>query len=348
MGRLSKDKRDIYYRRAKELGYRARSAFKLLQIDRHFNILDGAACVVDLCAAPGGWTEVISETITTTQTAEDVNKDDRDAVAASSAASSAPRIVAVDLQAMAPLPGVCFIQGDLTRAATADLILQSLSAGAPGEQRLADLVVCDGAPDVIGLHDLDEAVQHSLTLCALNVALHILRPSSGAFVAKIFRGRHLARMLRVFRKFFESVALAKPKASRNSSIEGFVVCRGFRGLAVLGEADRDMEADPVSMDEVASDEQAEAEGSEETTEFVSCWDEERLDSDKSYPLSFCFKEKRAAVVVEETTAMDDAASPSSSFAASYHALAPSALPIDPPYMRSLRMKQQQAQTHKHA
>ena len=360
MGRASKDKRDIYYRRAKELGYRARSAFKLIQIDRQFNILQGAKCVVDLCAAPGGWTEVLCERITARETTEEENKEEQapssvPAAAASASASCAPpaassfspRIVAVDLQAMSPLPGVHFIQGDLTRAATAQMILQSLSDCETGEPRRADLVVCDGAPDVIGLVDLDEAVQHSLTLCALTVAVQILRPGSGAFVAKLFRGRHLPRMLRVCRRYFETVAVAKPKASRNASIEGFVVCREFRGMEAIGQAHRDWEADPVSMDEVASDEQAEAEGTEEQTEFVSCWDEERLDSDKSYPLSFCFKGKPNSLAAGAT--MEDAAALSpSSVGGSYHPLAPSALPIDPPYMRSVRMKKEQAKMHKHA
>ena len=96
MGRTSKDKRDIYYRRAKEEGWRARSAFKLLQIDESFNIFEGVNKVVDLCAAPGSWSQVLSRKLI---------KDEENKT----------KIVAVDLQAMAPLPGVIQIQGDITK-----------------------------------------------------------------------------------------------------------------------------------------------------------------------------------------------------------------------------------------
>ena len=95
MGRTSKDKRDMYYRRAKEEGWRARSAFKLLQINESFNIFEGVNKVVDLCAAPGSWSQVLSRKLV-----KDENK---------------TKIVAVDLQAMAPLPGVIQIQGDITK-----------------------------------------------------------------------------------------------------------------------------------------------------------------------------------------------------------------------------------------
>lgn len=96
MGRTSKDKRDIYYRRAKEEGWRARSAFKLIQIDKSFNLFEGVSKVVDLCAAPGSWSQVLSRKLV---------KD----------GENQTKIVAVDLQAMAPLPGVIQIQGDITK-----------------------------------------------------------------------------------------------------------------------------------------------------------------------------------------------------------------------------------------
>lgn len=101
MGRSSKDKRDVYYRLAKEGGWRARSAFKLLQIDEDFNLFDNVKRVVDLCAAPGSWSQVLSRKLIEQAT----NKD-------------GVKIVAVDLQAMAPLPGVIQIQGDITKVTT--------------------------------------------------------------------------------------------------------------------------------------------------------------------------------------------------------------------------------------
>ena len=102
MGRSSKDKRDIYYRLAKEEGWRARSAFKLLQLNDDFNLFDGVNRVVDLCAAPGSWSQVLSRELIQER------PENKDKV----------KIVAVDLQAMAPLPGVIQIQGDITKVRT--------------------------------------------------------------------------------------------------------------------------------------------------------------------------------------------------------------------------------------
>lgn len=126
----------------------------------------------------------------------------------------------MDLQAMAPLPGVIQIQGDITQLSTAKEIIQHFE-GCP-----ADLVVCDGAPDVTGLHDVDEYMQAQLLLAALNIATHVLK-LGGCFVAKIFRGRDVTLLYSQLRIFFSSVLCAKPKSSRNSSIEAFAVCQGY-------------------------------------------------------------------------------------------------------------------------
>jgi len=121
-GKLSKDKRDIYYRRAKEIGFRARSAFKLAQIDDDFHFLRGflilklmkldAKRVVDLCSAPGGWTQVLLERCNLAETAELPNAKIQDRCSLNPRKSV---IVAVDLQDQTPLEGVQFIQGDITR-----------------------------------------------------------------------------------------------------------------------------------------------------------------------------------------------------------------------------------------
>jgi tRNA (cytidine32/guanosine34-2'-O)-methyltransferase len=131
MGRFSKDKRDIFYRLAKEKGYRARSAFKLLQIDAEFDLFgakDGTPVTraVDLCAAPGSWSQVLADQLL--QTTDDTST----------------KIVAVDLQPMAPIEGVLCMQGDITSLETAETIIGHLH----GER--AQLVICDGAPDVTG------------------------------------------------------------------------------------------------------------------------------------------------------------------------------------------------------
>ncbi|KAM9905271.1 hypothetical protein OXX69_007244, partial [Metschnikowia pulcherrima] len=201
MGKASKDKRDLYYRRAKEEGYRARSAFKLLQINEEFDIFSGVKRVVDLCAAPGSWSQVLSK---------ELNKNGDEA-----------KIVAVDLQPMMPIEGVTCLQADITHPKTLQKILDLFG----GES--ADFVCSDGAPDVTGLHDLDEYIQAQLVLCALQLTCCILRPG-GTFVAKIFRGRDIDLLYSQFGYLFEKVVCAKPRSSRGTSLEAFIVCTGYR------------------------------------------------------------------------------------------------------------------------
>uniref|UniRef100_A0A8R1IHW6 FtsJ domain-containing protein n=2 Tax=Caenorhabditis japonica TaxID=281687 RepID=A0A8R1IHW6_CAEJA len=143
MGKTSRDKRDIYYRLAKENKWRARSAFKLMQIDDEFQILKGVRRAVDLCAAPGSWSQVLSKRI---------YEEDNES-----------KIVAIDLQPMSPIPGVIQLQGDITSMDTANKVIEHFS----GEK--ADIVICDGAPDVTGIHSLDEYMQAELILAAFNI-----------------------------------------------------------------------------------------------------------------------------------------------------------------------------------
>ncbi|KAF9377463.1 putative tRNA (cytidine(32)/guanosine(34)-2'-O)-methyltransferase, partial [Mortierella sp. AD011] len=179
---------------AKEQGWRARSAFKLMQIDEEFNLLQGVTKAVDLCAAPGSWSQVLSKKLVENQSE-----------------GNEAKIVAVDLQAMAPLPGVIQLQGDITKQSTADQIISFFD----GEK--ADIVICDGAPDVTGLHDMDEYIQAQLLLAALNITTHVLRPG-GSFVAKIFRGKDITLLYTQLKVFFPKVTCSKPRSSRNSSI----------------------------------------------------------------------------------------------------------------------------------
>ncbi|EKF26258.1 ribosomal RNA methyltransferase, putative, partial [Trypanosoma cruzi marinkellei] len=265
MGRASKDKRDIYYRKAKEEGYRARSAYKLLQLHEEFNILhrDGIQTgVVDLCAAPGSWSQLL---------ARHLHEDESDRTEKQS--SSAPRIVAVDLQEMMPIEGVQLLQGDITSEATAREIIRLLNINedtapmkeanvgfeekesaiqtdeggqstvkrtsfAPDErnrhpdhtnscEKKADLVVCDGAPDVTGMHELDEYLQHHLLLAALNITTFVLR-RGGTFVTKMFRGPNTPFLVAKSEVFFRHVIIAKPRSSRNVSMEAFMVCQDYQ------------------------------------------------------------------------------------------------------------------------
>lgn len=200
MGRASKDKRDLYYRRAKEEGWRARSAFKLLQINEQFDIFKNVTKVVDLCAAPGSWSQVLSREL----------KDRKDA-----------KIVAVDLQPMVPIENVEIFQMDITHPSTLDKILRTFE----GEK--AQLVISDGAPDVTGLHDLDEYIQQQLVMAALQLATCVLC-EGGTFVAKIFRGRDIDLLYSQLGYLFQDVVCAKPRSSRGTSLEAFVVCMGYK------------------------------------------------------------------------------------------------------------------------
>eukprot|EP00756_Hemistasia_phaeocysticola_P047329 Hpha_TRINITY_DN21374_c0_g1::TRINITY_DN21374_c0_g1_i1::g.192588::m.192588/K14864/FTSJ1, TRM7; tRNA (cytidine32/guanosine34-2'-O)-methyltransferase len=202
MGKLTKDKRDIYYRRAKEEGWRARSAYKLLQVDEQFAVLSGVTRAVDLCSAPGSWSQVLAQRL-------EAKPDE------------APRIVSVDLQEMAPIQGVKVLQGDITSVDTALAIISGLGG------HKADIVVSDGAPDVTGMHDMDECLQAQLVLAGVRIANCVLR-DGGSFVAKIFRGRNICLLYSQLQCFFEQVTAVKPKSSRNQSAEAFVVCQGHR------------------------------------------------------------------------------------------------------------------------
>ncbi len=112
--------------------------------------------------------------------------------------SGHPRVVAVDLQEMAPIPGVVCIQGDITAQSTVETIISHFRG------QLAELVVCDGAPDVTGLHDIDEYMQAQLLLAALNITTNTLAVG-GNFVAKIFRGKDVSLLYSQLRCFFEEV-----------------------------------------------------------------------------------------------------------------------------------------------
>ncbi|EDW83317.1 uncharacterized protein Dwil_GK22383 [Drosophila willistoni] len=205
MGRTSKDKRDIFYRLAKQQGWRARSAFKLLQAEETFHLLDGVTRAVDLCAAPGSWSQVLSKHMYEPRTPEE-----REQV----------KIIAVDMQGMAPIDGVKQLRADITKESTAKEIIEYF-----GGQK-AQLVISDGAPDVTGQHDRDAYMQGQLLLAALSIATYILE-EGGSFVGKVYRAGDISSVYAQFQRFFKDVCLFKPSASRNSSIEAFVVARQF-------------------------------------------------------------------------------------------------------------------------
>lgn len=217
MGSNNKDQRDNYYRLAKKNGYRARSAYKLIHIDQHYNIISSSQNIVDLCSAPGGWSQVLSERI-------------KDGL-----------IISVDLQMIHPISNVTFIQDDITTDSCKERILLL----APSK---IDLILCDGAPDVTGIHDLDEYFQTELLLNALSITQKIARKNA-TFVGKMFRSEDTGYLLRHFQKFFCKVELCKPKSSRGASIECFIVCREFKdGVESLDPFNVDFDGVPICME----------------------------------------------------------------------------------------------------
>jgi len=134
---------------------------------------------------------------------------------------AAVKIIAVDLQAMAPIRGILQLQGDITKQSTAEAII-----GHFGGNEKAQLVVCDGAPDVTGVHEMDEYMQHQLLVAALSIATCVLE-TGGTFVAKIFKGNATSLLSSQMQIFFKKFDIYKPPSSRPSSIEAFVVCSDF-------------------------------------------------------------------------------------------------------------------------
>lgn len=227
-----------------------------------FDLFADVTRVVDLCAAPGSWSQVLSRVLikgekfgrtawedkdeklrlqmlkvygldsTTSSESEEIQKIEEGSVQEFKPRKDV-KIVAIDLQPMSPLQGITCLRADITHPATVPLLLHALdptfnpTSKSQHASHPVDLVLSDGAPDVTGLHDLDIYVQSQLLFAALNLALCVLRPG-GKFVAKIFRGRNVDLLFAQLKIFFERVVVAKPRSSRASSVEAFIVCLNFR------------------------------------------------------------------------------------------------------------------------
>ncbi|KAL3800050.1 hypothetical protein ACHAW5_003698 [Stephanodiscus triporus] len=191
--------KDKYYRLAKEQGFRSRAAFKLTQINRKFSILQNARTVLDLCAAPGGWTQVCARSLPN---------------------SPSTTIVAVDVLPIRPMRNVIALVGDITTEKCKAAIRGTMQGTG------ADVVLCDGAPNVGSSYDRDAYEQNEIALHALKCATeHLGR--NGTFVTKLYRSRDYSAYLWVAKQFFRSVQAVKPTASRSQSAEIFLVCQGY-------------------------------------------------------------------------------------------------------------------------
>lgn len=191
---MPRRKKDFYYFKAKEEGYRSRAAYKLKRINEKFKVIKKGDVVVDLGAAPGGWLQVAKEI-------------------------SGGRVIGVDLQAIEPLEGVETIKGDLRAQATIDGIMQIVEK--------ADTVLCDASPDLSGIWSLDHARSIDLANAALEAAKKLLR-LGGNFVVKVFQGDMYEDFLNTVKKYFTQVRAYKSEASRKESAEIYIVAKGFK------------------------------------------------------------------------------------------------------------------------
>ena len=195
---LERQLNDPYVRAAQAAGYRSRAAFKLLEMDERAKLLRPGARIVDLGAAPGGWTQV-----------------------AVAKAGQGGRVVALDLLAMDPVAGATVLQGDFQDPAAIAAVREAMAGP-------ADLVLSDMAPNTTGHNATDHLRIIGLAEEALAFAVEVLAPG-GAFVAKVFQGGSERDLLAALKRDFTQVRHMKPPASRKDSAELYVVASGFRG-----------------------------------------------------------------------------------------------------------------------
>lgn len=195
---LHEHRSDTYVKQARHEGYRSRAVYKLEELDQRDHLLKPGISIVDLGAAPGGWSQYAQRKL-----------------------GDRARIVALDVLPMDPLPGVTFIQGDFRDPP----VLEALEA-AVGAAKV-DLVLSDMAPNISGVDAADQAGTVHLAELALEFARARLKPG-GAFVAKLFQGEGFDGFLKELRQNFGKVVLRKPKASRPRSREVYLVARGLR------------------------------------------------------------------------------------------------------------------------
>lgn len=303
MGRTSKDKRDIYYRKAKALGYRARSIFKLEQIDQQCDLFTTANNIVDLCAAPGSWSQYISNRL------KELNR------------LETSRVIAIDLQEMVEIEGVRILKADITEPSTLEAVREYFN------QAAADIVLSDGAPDVLGMHDVDEYIQGQLVLAALEVAIALLRPG-GTFVAKVFRQKETDILYTQLRALFSDVCVVKPRSCRNTSIEAFVLCRGFTPVEGFVPAIVPGDTSDGGLAESSWELHRAA------VPFFSAGDASGLDADMSYSLDV---DVGGLDIGDDEKSDDDEKSAQKS---KYVSLPPVVPPIEPPYAEAIRRQKQ--------
>lgn len=189
---------DAYVRQAGQSGYRARSVFKLSEIDSRYQLIKPGYSVIDLGAAPGSWCQYAIEK-----------------------SGSRGKVIAIDLLPMKPIENVAFIQGDFCDSGVVEQILGLL------DNRPADLVLSDMAPDLTGIRITDQANMENLLLHVVNSLEELLRPGANLLI-KVFEGQMLADFRKSLNLLFKKVISIKPDASRKQSREFYLLATGYR------------------------------------------------------------------------------------------------------------------------
>jgi len=193
---INKQKRDIYVRQSNVDGYRARSAYKLIEIDEKFKILKNGISVIDLGASPGSWSQYIARTV------------------------KSGRIVSIDLKAMEEIENIIQIKGDFTEKDSQEKIKGLFKSK-------VDVIVSDMAVNTTGIKDIDAIYTGELAMNAMNFSKEML-VKEGRFVSKIFLGSSFNEIVALGKKIFKEVKVFKPKSSRKESKESFIVCKNLR------------------------------------------------------------------------------------------------------------------------
>jgi 23S rRNA (uridine2552-2'-O)-methyltransferase len=196
---LARNARDEFVKRARREGARSRAAYKLEEIDRRDHLLRSGMTVVDLGAAPGGWSQYVKSRV-----------------------GGAGRVLALDILPMAPIPGVEFLEGDFTEQPVLDALMELLQ-GQP-----VDLVISDMAPNMTGTPSVDQARSMEVAELALEFANQTLKPG-GAVLIKTFQGRGFNEFYAQMRRRFAKIVTRKPQASRSESREIYLLGKGFKG-----------------------------------------------------------------------------------------------------------------------
>jgi 23S rRNA (uridine2552-2'-O)-methyltransferase len=193
---INKQKRDIYVRQSQVDGYRARSAYKLIEIDEKFKIFKNGISIIDLGASPGSWSQYISRTV------------------------KSGRLVSIDIKDMEEIENTIQIKGDFTNLDSQEKIKGLFKSK-------VDVVVSDMAVNTTGIKDIDAIYTGELAMEAMNFSKEML-VKEGRFVSKIFLGSSFNEIVALGKKLFKEVKVFKPKSSRKESKESFIICKILR------------------------------------------------------------------------------------------------------------------------